>query len=45
MKGGPWPLLAPFFTPELEKSLGFLAIGGLVGLVLVEAVKGGALLG
>jgi len=45
MKGGPWPLLAPFFTPELEKTTGLVAIGGLVGLVLVEAIKGGALLG
>ena len=41
MKGGPWPLLAPYFTPELERTVGYVAMGGLMGLIVVELFKGG----
>uniref|UniRef100_A0A7S0QUD4 FAS1 domain-containing protein n=1 Tax=Pyramimonas obovata TaxID=1411642 RepID=A0A7S0QUD4_9CHLO len=43
MKGGPWLLVAPYFTPELERTLGLAAMGGLVGLTFIELFKGSAL--
>lgn len=43
MKGGPWPLISGVFTPSLEKTLGQAAMVGVLGMILVETVKGSAL--
>lgn len=43
MQGGPWPLISGMFTPGLEKTVGQAAMVGILGLVLIETIKGSSI--